>query len=103
MRLSLGAQSQVVNVLKPLAERHPLRETLHGHLMTALHASGRSAEALATYARLRSTLVEELGTEPAPALRDLHWNLLRQRTTGTGDPTVRVSAPATVGHWSPPA
>ncbi|MFI1357738.1 BTAD domain-containing putative transcriptional regulator [Streptomyces sp. NPDC020898] len=101
--LALGAHSQVVNVLKPVAERHPLRETLHGHLMAALHASGRSAEALATYARLRSTLVEELGTEPAATLRDLHWNLLRHHSTDTDGPVVRVSAAAAPSRWSPPA
>jgi hypothetical protein len=46
--------------------------------MLALYRSGRQAEALAAFQRLRTTLVEELGTEPTPALCALHDRILRQ-------------------------
>src|SRR5262249_47193184 len=40
--------------------------------------SGRQAEALETYQAGRRVLVEELGIEPEPELRDLHQAMLRQ-------------------------
>ena len=56
--------------------------------MTALYRSGRQADALAVYQRLRSTLAEELGLEPSLALRDLETAILRQ------DTVLDASAPA---------
>ncbi|MGV9566270.1 BTAD domain-containing putative transcriptional regulator [Streptomyces sp. NPDC003480] len=101
--LALGACSHVVNALTPLTEQFPLRETLHGHLMTALNELGRTAEALAVYARMRSSLIRELGTEPAPDLRELHWSILQQRTTDVDAATVRTTAAVTARSWSRPA
>ena len=46
--------------------------------MLALYRSGRQAEALETYRACRQTLVEELGIEPGPSLRDLEAAILRQ-------------------------
>ncbi|CAM5744142.1 putative Regulator protein [Streptomyces afghaniensis 772] [Streptomyces afghaniensis] len=102
--LALGAHTDVVTALKPLVEHHPLRETLHGHLMAALHSSGRTAEALAVYAGLRSTLAEELGTEPSPQLRTLHRALLERRPLDTGRTTVwpRVQAVPSA-EWAGPS
>ena len=39
--------------------------------MLALYRSGRQTEALNAYRAGRNTLVEELGIEPAPELREL--------------------------------
>ncbi|WP_324605998.1 BTAD domain-containing putative transcriptional regulator, partial [Streptomyces sp. NRRL S-813] len=58
------------------AQEHPLREGLWRLLMLALYRSGRQAEALACYRRARRLLVDELGVEPAAALRELHNNIL---------------------------
>ncbi|MFE2347006.1 AfsR/SARP family transcriptional regulator [Kitasatospora cineracea] len=77
--LSLGAHSEVVNRLSAVAGQYPLRERLHGHLITALHRAGRSAEALVAYAGLRTVLNEELGTEPNRHLRQLHQVVLTQQ------------------------
>ncbi|MFD8722632.1 BTAD domain-containing putative transcriptional regulator [Streptomyces sp. NPDC059629] len=74
--LRLGRTPEVVSRLRTVTERHPLRERLHGHLITALHRSGRLAEALAAYADLRRVLIEELGTEPGPELQELHQAML---------------------------
>ncbi|MFG3437374.1 BTAD domain-containing putative transcriptional regulator [Nonomuraea sp. NPDC047897] len=67
----------VVAVLSPLADEHPLDELLAAALAEALHASGRTAEALAHFARVRRTLADELGVEPGAALRRVHRSLLR--------------------------
>src|SRR5438128_1029202 len=56
--------------------------------MTALYRTGRQADSLAVYQRLRSTLAEELGLAPGPALRDLETAILRQ------DSSLDASAPA---------
>ena len=63
---------------------HPLREDLRGHLMLALHRSGRQAESLAVYAEGRSALADEAGLDPGAALRDLHAAILGD------DPTLRL-------------
>ncbi|WP_406363780.1 transcriptional regulator (plasmid) [Streptomyces sp. NBC_00715] len=100
--LALGAHTQVVNTLKPLVEQHPLRETLHGHLMTALHHSGRTAEALTVFAQLRSTLAEELGTEPTTHLRALHGSLLEDSAEGPPKTTSSYQLSDTAVGWSSP-
>ena len=72
-----GAKDDPVPELRAMCEARPLRERCHGLLIQALHQSGRDGEALAAYESLRTTLAEELGTEPAPWLRELHTNILR--------------------------
>ncbi|MGW2951371.1 BTAD domain-containing putative transcriptional regulator [Streptomyces eurythermus] len=63
--------------LTALAAEHPLREAYHRQLMLALHRTGRQAEALAVHRDLRARLVEELGIEPGPAVREAHVEVLR--------------------------
>jgi hypothetical protein len=46
--------------------------------MLALYRAGRQAEALEAYQTTRQTLVEQLGIEPGPRLRDLERSILRQ-------------------------
>ena len=74
--LALGRHDDVVQELKQLVRRHPLRERLRGQLMLALYRSGRHAEALEVYRDLRRTLFEELGLEPSPTLQQLERSIL---------------------------
>jgi DNA-binding SARP family transcriptional activator/Tfp pilus assembly protein PilF len=74
--LHMGRHVEVIPELRHLADCHPLREHLHGQLMLALYRDGRQAEALATYQHARQILIEELGTEPGVALRELHQQVL---------------------------
>jgi WD40 repeat protein/DNA-binding SARP family transcriptional activator len=76
--LALGRHAELVPELEALTARHPLREGLWAHLMTALYRSGRKADALAVYRRARSALVEELGLEPSAELRRLEQQVLQQ-------------------------
>jgi peptide/nickel transport system substrate-binding protein len=76
--LALGRHAELVPELEGLVARHPLRERMRGQLMVALYRCGRQAEALDVYADARRALVEELGVEPGPALRELQAAILRQ-------------------------
>ena len=46
--------------------------------LVPLYRSGRQADALRTYADLRAALLDELGIDPSPALRDLEVSILQQ-------------------------
>ncbi|MEW2510569.1 BTAD domain-containing putative transcriptional regulator [Streptomyces sp. NPDC046870] len=88
--LALGGArlAALVPELAALVAEHPLREAYHRQLMLALHRTGRQAEALAVHRDLRARLVEELGIEPGPAVREAHVEVLR----GTGEERRRDSA-----------
>ncbi|MCC8246420.1 AfsR/SARP family transcriptional regulator [Saccharothrix luteola] len=75
-RLGSGQGEELVAQLSARTARHPLDERVAGQYMLALHRAGRTADALAHYRRLRERLVEELGTDPGTALRDLHRRIL---------------------------
>ena len=74
--LALGRHRDQVPELEGLVRLHPLREDLRGHLMLALHRSGRQTEALSVYADGRRWLASETGLDPGAALRDLHAAIL---------------------------
>ena len=76
--LALGRHDELVGELETLVAEHPLRERLRTRLMTALYRSGRQAEALDAYRDARRALVDELGIDPSPALRELEGAILRQ-------------------------
>jgi DNA-binding SARP family transcriptional activator len=85
--LALGHHNALVGELEACVAAHPLRERLRGQLMLALYRSGRQAEALEAYQRVRRTLVDELGIEPGPALQRLERAILRQ------DPALDLEQP----------
>lgn len=72
-----GDAGRVVGPLTALAEQYPLNEALTAALMQVLHATGRSADALACYARTRARLAQQLGTDPGSELQNLHQAILR--------------------------
>ena len=89
-RLAAGEHAQLLPDLDQMAADHPLDERIHGQLMLALYRSGRQADALAAYRRLRITLDEQLGIDPGQALRDLETAILRQ------DASLSLALPVTV-------
>ncbi|MBB4679675.1 AfsR/SARP family transcriptional regulator [Crossiella cryophila] len=75
--LGLGRHAALIPELTALTTEYPLRESLAGQLMLALHQSGRQPEALAVYSGLRAHLAEELGVDPSPELQERHLAVLR--------------------------
>lgn len=67
--LRLGRHHQLLAELCALVHQDPTNEQLTGQLMLALYRSGRQADALAAFHRLRRVLREELGTRPN---KDIH-------------------------------
>jgi hypothetical protein len=79
---------------------NPIREAGRRHLMRALHAVGRTAEALDHFHEHRRHLAVELGLEPSPALRDLQAALLREAGPGrsaTPAPAAGAARPSLQG------
>lgn len=74
--LRLGQHYGVLTELSVLTRRHPFNENLHGQFIRALYRSGRRADALSLYRRLRERLIGELGIDPSPWLRELHQAVL---------------------------
>ncbi|MEU0132617.1 BTAD domain-containing putative transcriptional regulator [Streptomyces sp. NPDC006296] len=92
---ALLAQDRADEALPELAglcADHPLDEPLQALRIRALRDAGRTAQALAAYDEVRALLADRLGTDPGPALRALHEDLLHQA------PPAAAPAPA-----APPA
>jgi DNA-binding SARP family transcriptional activator/pimeloyl-ACP methyl ester carboxylesterase len=66
--LDSGRPDEAITVMQPFVAVHRLREQARIVLMRALHATGRTAEALDQYQEYRRELADELGLEPSPAL-----------------------------------
>jgi DNA-binding SARP family transcriptional activator/tetratricopeptide (TPR) repeat protein len=80
--LRLGQHQELIPQLLDMAAGYPLQERFRAQLMLALAATGRQAEALSAYQDARRLLVDELGTEPGPELRDIHQRILTGDVTG---------------------
>lgn len=78
LELALGRDAELVADLEQLSDRFSLDESFAAHRMTALYRSGRLNDALRVYRDTRMGLISELGTEPGPALSELHERILRR-------------------------
>ena len=86
--LVLGRHREIAAELDALCHEHPYREGLRAQHMLALYRSGRQAEALRAFQRTPAVLVEQLGIEPSPMLRQLEEQILVQ------DPALDLPSPA---------
>jgi DNA-binding SARP family transcriptional activator/WD40 repeat protein len=100
--LAAGRHQDVVAEIEALLAENPLRERLHAQLMLALYRCGRQAEALEAYRHARETLVEEIGIEPGPELRQLHAAILRQDPALNVEPAATTLPPELDGAAAPP-
>jgi DNA-binding SARP family transcriptional activator len=78
LRIRAGEPMRVVGELKRMSIAHPWRERITELLMVALYQCGRQAEAVGVYNAARLRLVDELGMEPSPKLRQLFRQMLNQ-------------------------
>ncbi len=101
LELASGNHVEVVSQLSTCAQAQGLDERLTGQLMLALYRSGRQADALQTYQRIRLRLADELGADPSPALRALHQRMLTSDRALTAPD--RVHRPSTVPRQLPAA
>ncbi|MEW2139244.1 BTAD domain-containing putative transcriptional regulator [Streptomyces sp. NPDC005409] len=74
--LALGEVERSLPELTALCAQQPLDEPLQALRIRALRDAGRPAQALAAYDTVRRELADRLGTDPGPALRALHAELL---------------------------
>jgi DNA-binding SARP family transcriptional activator len=95
--LAKGDHLRVVNEAERAVRDHPFREHLWALLMYGLYRSGRQADALRAYQRLRTELDDELGIEPSPTLRHLEQAILEQ------DPSIEWSGFGVATAEGPPA
>jgi DNA-binding SARP family transcriptional activator len=63
--------------LRSLCAEHSLRSTFLRQLMSAHYRSGKETQVLAAYQEIHDRLVEELGVDRGPPLRDLYERIFR--------------------------
>ena len=76
-----GETTTVISELLGLCLQQPLREHLWASLIVAQYRAGLQADALRSYDRLRRNLLEELGANPSPQLRELEHRILDHSPT----------------------
>lgn len=94
--MELGRPGAVAEQLQDHVRANPYHERLRGLLMSALHHSGQTADALAHYRELRKLLADDLGIDPSAESQALHAAILADNA-GNASATPRsapVSAPA---------
>ncbi|GAA2843352.1 BTAD domain-containing putative transcriptional regulator [Kribbella solani] len=102
--IGTGRFADAIALGKSLTTEDPLRETNWMRLLVAYRDAGRRADALATYQKARSALVDELGTEPGPELRTLQQQLLvDEPAPGPSESYVRAVVDASAALVGPHA
>jgi DNA-binding SARP family transcriptional activator len=87
LEISVGRHAQILPELAELHAQNPNHEKFCMLLMRALYRMGRQRDALDVYRNCRRNLVENLGIEPTPALRQYEKAILRH------DPLLSVGEP----------
>ena len=93
----LGQAERALRPLQSMASVMELHEPLHADLIETLAATGRQADALKAFERVRRDLRDHLGIDPSQRLRDAHLAVLRQRRSGP------ESSPSAVAQQVPAA
>lgn len=83
---ALGDDRNALDFANEAVKRSPLRESAYRCLMRAYSAAGNRAEALAVYHRLRRTLADELGIDPAAETQAMYIDILGGPARPSGQP-----------------
>ncbi|GAA3459586.1 BTAD domain-containing putative transcriptional regulator [Saccharothrix longispora] len=97
--LRLGLHADRLADLVATAAAHPVDERAAAQVLLAQHRCGRRAEALAHYRSVRDRLVDELGVEPGPRLRELHRRVLAGEPLPEPDRPTPRQLPAAPPHF----
>ncbi|WP_432976523.1 BTAD domain-containing putative transcriptional regulator [Dactylosporangium sp. CA-233914] len=88
--LALEDYDTVLREVEPLVAENPYAERLYRRQMLALAGVGRRADALAVYRRAYRRLVDDIGVEPGPLLRnterEILWGWQAGRATASSGP-----------------
>jgi len=101
--LTLGNAGTVLTPLTELAGEFPLTEPLIAVLIQALYAGGRPDIAVKRYLGTRRLLVEQLGIEPGPELREAYQLVLRGNAAATDPQPAPPPRPAEARTVAVPA
>lgn len=82
--MCIGEGPAAIALADAAARIDPLDEIAHRLLMRAHVAAGQMASAGRAYERLRTTLAEELGIDPAPETRGIHVEIVRRTPDDAG-------------------
>jgi DNA-binding SARP family transcriptional activator len=99
VQLTLGATADAVRRLRPLLDRHPMRQRACAQLMLGLYRLGDIAGALDAFRRAQHALRKELGLDPSPRMAALHDDILHHRPhlNVPGSNAVEAAAPSPAG------
>jgi len=100
LEIEAGRPADVALALSDPVAQHPAAESLVAALMRALHLSGRSADALECYARVRARTTTEFGIEPGHVLRELHLEILRSDQEEAAPRAGPAQLPAAVADFT---
>ena len=89
--LDLSRPLDALALVEPLADDHPLSESVQGLRMRALYAAGRQADALAVMRDVRRRLGDELGIQPGPDLERIEEQILLHAPELRADPLTESS------------
>ncbi|MGK5631004.1 AfsR/SARP family transcriptional regulator [Streptomyces sp. URMC 123] len=79
LELSLHLEpSAAISELRRASAIYPWRERVTAMLMLAMYRAGRQAEAVHVYNEARARMIDELGMEPSPVLREQLHRILNQ-------------------------
>lgn len=76
--IKLNRYTEILSELHELARYQPLDERIAEQLMIALYRSGKKADALTAFAKIRSHLAKEIGLDPSLSLQMLEKQILTE-------------------------
>ena len=99
--LELGRHHAVIEATDRLVDEDPFRESFWAARMAALAESGRSVEAVRTYAEVRRRFIDETGLPPSSRLAALEQAIVTADLDDGGDAVGTAAAPGDLDDGAP--